>query len=265
MAQPTILNPNSDESAASADSTVYGHAGGSGRANQDLSTSVTIPAEANTVIVVGFVDGEDHAEPRVSGATISGIGSPIFTVDNFGFHDDSTQTLSVNMVAVSVTIYDVSSLPAKTGLTLNATFSTSTDKACLAAVLCTDGFVQNAFVQNQTGGTGVLDDKFLIPDAENSIVAGVYCIQTGGSASLTARESSTVLFKTTGSIPVTTGEASCAGLSQSNFTGSEYLKTFNLVGETSSGKPKSAAYFFINSQKDPYHGITGKLTSPIVK
>ena len=265
MGQPTILNPNSDESAASADSTIYGHAGGSGRTDQDLSTSVTIPAEANTVIIAATILGEDHADARVNEITISGIGSPIYTFDNFGYLDDSDQTVSANLLAFRVNVYDVSGLGAQTGLTAHADFSASTDKSCLAGVICTDGFLHEASIINKTVGSKVIDDKFLVSDPDNSLLVNLHVNESLSTATLTGQESTTVVFKSTDSLPASQTEISMGCLSQSNFTGTGTIKNCNVAANYSSTNSRVMLVLKLHSEKDPYHGITGRLTSPIVK
>ena len=54
-------------------------------------------------------------------------------------------------------------------------------------------------------------------------------------------------------------------LSQSNFTGTGAVKNSNIAANYSSSNSRVMLVVKLHSEKDPYHGITGRLTSPLIK
>lgn len=232
MSTPTILDEGSKTKA-------YESSDSSGNRTFDIS----VPLNANVVAFIVMLNANDNDSNPITGLTHTGLTGAVELFDI-----DASRT---GIRATRIGIYDVSECGAGT---LEITAAASGSTTAIAGAVATDGFIESftTFVDRTIDRSSVSvhsgnDDNILV-------LLGVH---QGSSASGTF-STGTQIFKTNSS------DDSIAVVAGKQTTTTNGLKTIN-YDETAVSSPFAGLSILFSTQKDPFDGITGKLTSPVVK
>ena len=219
----------------------------SGDASHTL-TGINIPASTNTVVTAYSLDGVSASYSTIALTDGTNTIAPITTLTHRrGYTSDALQTI--------VAIYDVSGLGAITGQSTTTTSGSTTAEA-VCMVLLSEGFFQSAVTN--AGFQEEYDFSIYNPNAANSSVAQIILQDDVDDRALSGVTSP--LFTVSDIVGEPTVSAHCVA-SYSSDVKQEYAYTNN---GTEARRMNSIVITF-SSQPDPFDGITGKLTSPIIK
>ena len=233
MSTPTILDEGTKTKAYESSDT-------SGNRTFDIS----VPANANTVAFIVMLNANDNDAPNpITGLSHTGLTGAVELFDI-----DASRT---GIRATRIGIYDVSQCGAGT-LEITATATGSTTG--IAGAVATDGFIESftTFVDRTIDRSSVNvhsgnDDNILV-------LLGVH----QGSSAAGTFSTGTEIFITNST------DNTIAVIAGKQATTTNGLKTIN-YDETVVSSPFAGLAILFSTQKDPFDGITGKLTSPVVK
>ena len=241
MPQPTLIG-------VAADGNTRGYT-----ANADSGTTrvftIDIPANANTMIVVMGLDNDESVRTIDSLALTGVTGSEeVMEIDM----SPSTAPYRISRAA----IFDLTGAGAATG-TLTSTISSSSTNKALLGVVCTDGFIESFSVtqdrQFQNGQVVTHSSNM----ANNTMV--YMMVSDLNTANIAYASPAAELFD------VQTSDNGLSVTAASQATTSNNTKTIAFSGLPVAGLDGTDLTLLLSSQSDPFDGITGKLTSPIIK
>jgi len=233
MGSPTILDSGSKSKLNTSTDT-------SGNRTFDLD----VHADANVVAVNIILDVDDNDSNAITGLTHTGLTGAVELFDIDASRD--------NTRATRMGIYDVSQCGAGT---LEVTAALTGGATCICACVMTDGFIESfyTFIDRQVDNgslkvhSGNNDNNILVLLATHQNTSAGGTFTTG-----------TEIFITNSS------DNEVAGVAASQATTTNGLKTIE-YDENSVSTPMVGLAILFSSQSDPFDGITGKLTKPIVK
>ena len=250
MGQPTILGI-----AADGNSRAYQANSNSGYSR--VYSNIAIPSAANTVFILASIDREED-DGNIQSSAITGMtgATELFKIN---FTPENKFRLTQFLA------YDVSECGALTAeLTLQYSHNWSNDG--ITGVVCTDGFIES-FLLHQDRNLDFSNMQAYSPNADDNILLNMGTLD--GTSTVTAG----VTYSGTGVTEIykvlsdqgagTDHIAAVAAFQATNGTGDlSNVKTILREGVTNDLMDVSVV---ICSQPDPFDGITGKLTSPIIK
>lgn len=243
MAGPNILNAGSDNTQADTDTTFYEVTD----VATTTSVTATAPASAKTAIVlVGIDKGHDESlriNSAISWGSLPRIADLEFT---------PTQASDFNTVRVGrAAIFDLSNEGAVSATLSFGSNETSTANA-IFGVVCTDGYVQSATFQPFTTRQGY----FIKSYTSNASNCGLLDMTvTDGSLTMTAR-TGTELFE----------KSNSTGIAPTAYYQSTVSNDQHTIEVTPSGNQDCVTLSaLLTTMPDAFGGLTGKLTSPLLK
>tara|TARA_X000001382_G_scaffold58660_1_gene40281 strand:- start:755 stop:1471 length:717 start_codon:yes stop_codon:yes gene_type:complete len=238
MSQPTIIavGTNTKAYTANADS------------GTEREFTIAIPANANTMIVVMGLDNDESVR-TINSLALTGVtgAEEVMEIDM----SPSNAPYRISRAA----IFDLTGAGAATG-TLTATISSSSTNKALLGVVCTDGFVESFSV---TQDRQFQDGKIVTHSSNMANNTMVYMMVSDlNTANIAYASPASELFD------VQTSDNGLSVTAASQATTSNNTKTIAFSGVTG-GADGTDLTLLLSSQSDPFDGITGKLTSPIIK
>lgn len=243
MAGPNILNAGEDNTAANTDTTYYFTSTVSSGTN--TFSNVSAPATAKTAIVFVVCD-KSFSESFTMNSDIT-WGSIPSTAQLF-MNPDSTAIETTRVARAA--IFDLSGQGA-----IDSTLSFNTNGASgngrYAMVVCTDGYVQSLHCDGARSGDGVYNISY----NPNVDTCGLLTI-VGANGNITSTDQTgTKLFNSN------SGGLSAMAYYSSVLTNTHHELEFTV--DTNTVFTQVTA--LLSTMPDPFGGITGQLTSPLLK
>lgn len=209
-------------------------------------SNISIPANANTVFIhVGF----DSAlgTRNIANVTYTGLSGHIELLNV-----DPSPTKNVKITRFIA--IDVSNCDAAT-IEVTMTLSTASSSKGICGVVCTEGFIQNVTL---TCDRLLETHKLMVHQGnqENTTLLSMGIMDEDQSVLAFSGTGVTELYK----VDETT--INCFASSQSTTVNG--FKTIDISSDNNADDV-AHAIILLSSQSDPFDGITGKLTSPIIK
>lgn len=244
MTQPTIIGVGSNSKAYQADNN------GTGAGAQRVFSNVAIPANANTVILLCGIDEEEDSL-TINSLTWSGLSGEVEIIDI------SISSTGNDYRGARLAIYDVTGCGAGS-VTITAALTGADSDAAILGVVCTDGFIES-FHSSPDRLTDPAEVKAFSGNMQNNVL-----VFTG----IKDKSLSDFAFTGTGVSDIFKTDASGSGCSAvaalQATTSASGVKEIN-YSATGNIDDMTSVSLLISSQSDPFDGITGKLTSPIIK
>lgn len=238
--------PNIIGVAADGDTRTYNPTANTGATRE--FTGISIPANANTVFLMFTVDSPETSR------TISS-----FTFDNATLEGTLLQNVDVsastNAKVTAVRAYDTRSLGALTSQTVDVTLTSGTSVAGFLGVVCTDGFLESFSSSNNLSGTTIQNVCF---SGNSNNTTLLHMASIDGNVSGFSYTTGTEVYKQASSN--SSLSLVCAKQTTNSATGAK-----TIVADKGNTEEVSSVSILISSQSDPFDGVTGSLTSPIVK
>ena len=243
MAGPNILNAGEDNTAADTDTTYYFTSTITSGTN--TFSNVSAPATAKTAIVFIICD-KAFSEGFTITSDITWGSLP--SIAQINMDPDSTAQQSTRVARAAV--FDLSSQGA-IDETLSFNTSHSSSNGRYAMVVCTDGFVQSIHCDGARSADGIYNIAY----NPNADTCGLLSM-VGANGDITSTDQTgTKLFN-----------SNSGGLSAIAYYNASLTNTYHEVeftGDANSVYTTLTA--LISTMPDPFGGITGKLTSPLLK
>ena len=244
MSQPTLIG-------VAADGNTRGYTSDADSGASRVFT-IDIPANANTMIVTMGLDADANQKTIDSLALTSDgstpIGREVVEID--------MQPNALPYRSARAAIYDLSGEGAFTDAKLTGILSGSTSFKSLLGVVCTDGFVESFTV---TQDRAFQDGQIVSHSGNMANNTMVYMMVSDENTSNIAYASpATELYD----VQTSDNDLSVTAASQSTTSNNTKTIAFSGLPANTDG---SDLTLLLSSQPDPFDGITGKLTSPIIK
>ena len=211
-------------------------------------TGINVPENANTLVTAYNLDISSRTFDSISLSDGSNTIAPLATFNH-------RRTTSGGANTTVVVVYDVSQLGAMT-CSQSTTISSSTSNPALCLVLMSEGFLQSGL--NSAGFGDEYDFSIYNPNAANCSIANIVLSDGQDLAALT--EITSPLF----TIVDLSGTSSCSAFCVGSYDSAAF-QDYAYKTNLNTGKRFQEVQLVFSSQPDPFDGITGKLTSPIIK
>jgi len=245
MAGPNILNAGNDNTQANTDTTFYELTSVS-VVHGNNAVTATAPATTKTAIVLIAVDVDNSSTLTIDDPITWGS---LPRIADLQYDPDTTGVDTVRVARAA--IFDLSGEGAVSA-SLSFNVSETSVANAVISVVCTDGFVQSALLQSVTAKNAIYNRSYT-PNADSCGLLNMVIFD--GSQTMTA-QTGTELFEDTS----TTGISGTAYY-QSSATNNQHEIEFVASGSNDC----VCLDAILTTQVDPFDGITGKLTSPVVK
>ena len=240
MTQPTIITAGSVSKCFDADSDAF--------SESRVYSSITVPATANTMIVtVGVDTPEDNAV--INSLTLGNVtgSSKLY---------DISMSPSTTYRGSRIAVFDLRASGAATA-TVTAALSAGNSSSSICGVIFTDGFIESfAVSQNRLVDVATCTSVMVSGNMENNIQ-----VFTG----ILDGNINNFDFTGTGVSDIFVTKASVGGISGVAAVQSTTANDVKTITYDNSSEELMYTGILISSQSDPFDGITGKLTSPIIK
>ena len=218
-------------------------------------SNITIPAN---VVTANFLRA-NPSEKSFSSIAIDGGSGALNAIATF----NTRRTTGNDPLLTQVNVYDVSNSGALTCIQQSTLSGGTSSGDSLLLVLLSEGFFQSG---TATSGFGdEYDFSVYNPNAANCSVASIVLsdLQSSSAPSLADVTSPlSVLIATHSTSTDATGKisASCVGSLSDDIT-----KEYTYKSDLGASKRFQEIQLIFSSQSDPFDGLTGKLTRPVVK